>query len=83
MSCLLIRRTSQCVWLVKAQATGIQTDVWPYSDMVTNDREKHFNVPDASQREVDHQPLVCWTLGASWQCPVSGTCVCVFVHFTA
>ena len=68
-----------CVCLVKAQATGIQTDVWPFSDMAPHDREKCFNVPDASQREMDHQPLVFWTLGASWHCCVSVKCACVCV----
>lgn len=39
---------------VRAQTTGIRTDVWPYSD----NGEKGFNVSDAGQREIDHQPLV-------------------------
>lgn len=68
-----------CAGLVKAQATEIQTDVWPCSDMAPQNREKCFNMPDASQHEMDRQPLVRWTLGASWHCPVSMKCRWVFV----
>ncbi|XP_061522335.1 eukaryotic translation elongation factor 1 epsilon-1 isoform X1 [Phycodurus eques] len=57
--------------ILKAHATAMQTDVWPFSDMAPHDREKCLNVPNASQREMDRQPRVCWTLSASWHCPVS------------
>ena len=67
------------VGLVKAPATGRHTDVLPFSDMAPQDREKCFNMPDTSRHEMDHQPLVCWMLGASWHSSVSMKCVCVFV----
>ncbi|MEQ2196635.1 hypothetical protein XENOCAPTIV_006513, partial [Xenoophorus captivus] len=62
-----------------AQATGIKADVWLFSDTAPHDKENCFNAPDASQHETDHQPLLCWTLGASWHRPVSVKSLCVFV----
>lgn len=51
---------------------------WPPHDKI-----KCFNVLDASQREMDHQPLVFWTLSAFWHCCVSMKCLCVCVCFSA
>lgn len=80
---------SMCVslCLIKARATGIRADVWPFSDMAPRDRAKYSNVPDASQRETDRQPLVGWMPCASWHHPVSVKCLCICVcvcaHFSA
>lgn len=65
--------------LIKARATGIRADVWPFSDMAPRDRAKYSNVPDASQRETDRQPLVGWMPRASWHRPVSVKCLCICV----
>lgn len=65
--------------LDKAQVTGLQTDVLS-SDTGPQDREKCFNMSDASQHEVHCQPLVCQMLGASWHSSVSTKSVlCVYV----
>jgi len=51
-------------------------------------RDKCLNVPDASRREMERQPLVCRTLGASWRCHVSMkmcvlfVCLCVGAHLS-